>query len=922
MRKGHGSTKVPNVKLRPAVANRSKSSSKQSNVPSWVAQPSGDDDMSDVKHGTKRPFVGVLVCATAIEEKSTLLTKARELGAQISHPLTDSVTHLIAEKPGTAKYTYCVENHLPIMKPSWITDCHAKWLNGDDIDFNEALLNHRLPAFPSVRLCLTGFDDTKTIRHINALVTQNGGVFVKDLKSQSTEVTHLLFGKGTPEINTTRYAENLKKESNARIQLVWEEWFWDCLEFGGLLDEGSYDITLPRPKRRQVKRISIPPSSSLPDSSHSGSLPPSLPSATILNAPEADEVAAVKRIPDANVHLWGSLLKTRGFEVKSGKLVRSPSKPRGLEVGSSLPNLALSPSLPDNSHPLEASPTRGESSLSGFKRTRSFAPKEVPSGSRPLTRIQTSAVIQPSSHTVPRTLSAVSDSLGSSAAESFLVPNHRYQVTAGQEPLFAGTRFRAHGDANSSSVREAIESNGGLLVSETDAAVDFIIVRLASRVQSYFKEPDEHIRAQYRTECWMERCLFEERICDPEEHVTFRPLRLNLPVSGAEKLRIHSSGLDSWERCWTARLIRALGATTPDKFSRGSTHLLCPSGTGAKFDKAREWGIPAVGLEWLTAIAHTGVISTVLDYLVPVGGFPPISNEPISSKSAKGKITDITNSDSQGGLLGKQSPETFDVKSIALPPQTPLSQNGKQPSGQSLVNISANESVGQTNLLSSVDENVLTDETFTMSGSPRFPSKPSSQPSTPQRPLTTNDDIARDMETTQIPSSTSPSPMKFPENHQNAASSVTNGQSGALKEAITSLLGKRNPSEESSSLDQSRGGKRSKPLRARSKQNLSFSPSPLSSEMITRQRSSMLTSSQDLQLADSMDRAVNEEENPDESMRVTYEDPGQRHEKMKLLSLLENEGPQVTNKTEPVKVVVEGRSGRNLVRRSARAPGF
>ena len=45
-------------------------------------------------------------------------------------------------------------------------------------------------------------------------------------------------------------------------------------------------------------------------------------------------------------------------------------------------------------------------------------------------------------------------------------------------------------------------------------------------------ESDEGERAKFRTECWIERCIFEERICPPEEHVVFTPLKINTPVEG------------------------------------------------------------------------------------------------------------------------------------------------------------------------------------------------------------------------------------------------------------------------------------------------------------------------------------------------------------------------------------------------------
>ena len=95
------------------------------------------------------------------------------------------------------------------------------------------------------------------------------------------------------------------------------------------------------------------------------------------------------------------------------------------------------------------------------------------------------------------------------------------------------------------------------------------------------------------------------------------------------------SGLDQSELCWIRRLVRAIGSscsrsfairvshhhtctgiTLEPTFSRRSTHLLCPGGAGAKFDKALEWQIPVVSLTWLADTARTGIIPRVNEYLI------------------------------------------------------------------------------------------------------------------------------------------------------------------------------------------------------------------------------------------------------------------------------------------------------------------
>lgn len=68
-------------------------------------------------------------------------------------------------------------------------------------------------------------------------------------------------------------------------------------------------------------------------------------------------------------------------------------------------------------------------------------------------------------------------------------------------------------------------------------------------------------------------------------------------------------------------------------FSRRTTHLLCPSREGTKFDKAVEWGIPVVDMQWLRRIVHEGVVPS--DRAEPEAGTDEHLPEPMA---------DITNS--------------------------------------------------------------------------------------------------------------------------------------------------------------------------------------------------------------------------------------------------------------------------------------
>lgn len=79
-RRGHGSVKVPNVKLRPAPPTTSSSSSNNSNAPGSSLGLSGDSHADEDGFGLKaelrgesKPLEGIVVCVTGIKEERVSL---------------------------------------------------------------------------------------------------------------------------------------------------------------------------------------------------------------------------------------------------------------------------------------------------------------------------------------------------------------------------------------------------------------------------------------------------------------------------------------------------------------------------------------------------------------------------------------------------------------------------------------------------------------------------------------------------------------------------------------------------------------------------------------------------------------------------------------------------------------------------------
>ncbi|CDO77918.1 hypothetical protein BN946_scf184727.g7 [Trametes cinnabarina] len=712
---------------------------------------------------------------------------------------------------------------------------------------------------------------------INREVTDGGGTYVKQIE-RPVRVTHLLCANTSEgETEKVRYAEKFNRMGEARIHIVWEDWFWDSLRFGVVPPPVSYTVLEGTGDSSEIQNI---------DASAIAVAEPAR--GSLSNArDDDDEIASVKRVPSVTLHLWQSILKPRGFEVQQGRLIRSPSK---------------SQSRPDASYRREPSPSsraarRGSlkegdgephvpaSALSSFRRARSFAPAtknvSTPLSRQPFRRAptvgETAVVARTSSFLsfhggsvgsiqaaggissdIP--IASTSAVAGPSRAGS-LVPDNAMDfgvegegMSEGARALFKGVRIQALGEAKCASVRRAIEDCGGTWVSavDDDDAVDYIIVRLVSGSALFRQEGDEALRAKYRTECWLERCIFEERICSADDHIAFVPLGIEAPVTGTEDMVVSYSGLDQSEACWIRRLLRALGITHAPNFSRRTTHLLCPSGEGPKADKAREWGTPIVDVEWLASMARTNQI--------PAIPMPPLS-EPLVQHVEE---VDLQMVDHTGGpevMLPTQQQRKAEKQSASM------AKGKSKARDPGMVDITNEDSAPKTQSLSyydppvaqpvTVEEGELFGIPSMLLGEPEPGQPPSTAEGYAKAPTASEQRVSAGPTTTQpsvdaatdadansspvsiptrlhddrVPSSESPSPMRMPgAGTPSTPARVAKQATRVLQESITTLLGKRPAAavtteheldDESSKAQDTRLGKRARPLN-RTKSSMSF----------------------------------------------------------------------------------------------------
>jgi DNA replication regulator DPB11 len=223
-----------------------------------------------------------------------------------------------------------------------------------------------------VVLCPSGISDITRRTQISKHLIANEGIYLKNLE-RPVKVTHLLCS-GDEETEKMRYAEKFNSRGEAKIHLVWEEWFWDSLNFGGRFDETKYQVRGPRPARKtvgegipissfrlysrvlnilnnEVSSSPPPPSSELPSqqdggpSSVSKSKQPQPPQNSLLDEME-DEKAFTNLLPDATLLLWSKLLERRGYQITDGEVILSPSKADVLPQNAKKSDMPSRPSSP------------------------------------------------------------------------------------------------------------------------------------------------------------------------------------------------------------------------------------------------------------------------------------------------------------------------------------------------------------------------------------------------------------------------------------------------------------------------------------------------------------------------------------------------------------------------------------------------
>jgi hypothetical protein len=107
---------------------------------------------------------------------------------------------------------------------------------------------------------------------------------------------------------------------------------------------------------------------------------------------------------------------------------------------------------------------------------------------------------------------------------------------------------------------------------------------------------------------WLQTCdMCKAEISPYDYEKLFIPQ--NLPIRSIQngvKLKIAVTGFKGVERIGLRNIVESIGAVYTDDMGSKNTHLICKEAVGPKYDKAIEWGLHVVSVDWLYRICYHG----------------------------------------------------------------------------------------------------------------------------------------------------------------------------------------------------------------------------------------------------------------------------------------------------------------------------
>ncbi|PWN49906.1 hypothetical protein IE53DRAFT_122024 [Violaceomyces palustris] len=619
--RSHRSTKVPNVKLRPAIPDSAalSTSSKRQRHRNSLQDNREDDqhfrslrdhgiedgahDEADFVGPSAKPLAGAVISMTGIGElKPTLAKHASQMGARVEGNLTEDVTHLVARTPGSEKYRCALSLGMHIVRPDWILQMRERWLQGEDVDPQKLQEQHRLKALEGLTISFSALPSDQR-RALKALAQSLGATVSETLYFNGT-VSHLVSGSSDPnQSQSIKHYNNFiargmsgrmgKQEAAAmEMKVVRPEWIYDSSELGGCMDEETYSIFKPPPTDEWRRNAISTWSKKIPSpfvGYHTTACEPSRKRAKLDSIPATvdgpwnsamvpaqDEEEMRLQVGRKHLEKVGGTLNNVLAQIvarQSPAIQPKPLNPEG-QGGEKERRIGSSSSL------------RTSGGLSGISREASFASK--PSNPEPS---RVAATSSGGRHTVAKR-----------------------KADAAREGVFSGLRIRADaGDDQKNVILSRVLSEAGAIVVAVsdERTADYHIVTFPSRIapRSSEREKSREVMVNHH---WVELCIYYESLTEPDRYFASHPPVAPLPLSRAQGLKVVVLGLpkDGPEYHHARSILQAAGCEVQETIEPQATALIiCADDRHLTLQEAKEAKdarIPLTDLSFVEKILKEG----------------------------------------------------------------------------------------------------------------------------------------------------------------------------------------------------------------------------------------------------------------------------------------------------------------------------
>lgn len=524
--------------------------------------------------------------------------------------LTESATHLIAREPGSDKYVWAVKLGMPVMRPSWLYDLRDRWMKADPIHFGDLIEEHRLDTFEGLTMAMAGVTDMEKRKDIRSKVKSASGQTPLTFKLDGS-FTHLLCEDAKSSETLQVVKKYIKKADRYRrrgeevpedapeaekmlaalkLKLVWVDWVEDCLAVQGCIEERLYLISEPRLSAEQRQRL-------------------------VKNILDKRTETA-KRTAASMRHAEAALANpvAAAPEVK-GKISKQ-NVPRAV---AKRPNMAIEQLMEHIAH---VTPENREPSPVETEKVGEARPQEAKNVlQRPVQEGDGASELKLERSTGKCSITAPNDTENDVDEGEEMEVEQAAGLAAAPylEKSLSQVSFRIdlRDVAKNERVFEALRNQGitQLLQANDPQQADFHVLPLVKLDVESHKRLGEPV-----THFFIERCLTEERILRLDESFALQPARHVFPLPVSDVVWVALTGLggdeDGPDRHQVEVALDTAGIRKAAVFKRGvHTHLLVgklasgSKSSDAKIDRAKKWGVPIVGLDFINRIYRDGVIS-------------------------------------------------------------------------------------------------------------------------------------------------------------------------------------------------------------------------------------------------------------------------------------------------------------------------